>query len=216
MIPGSPVRRRRQGVYYGQQGVSLAGDLKGTVRNMPRLLFLNVRPWGFYLLILMPHGLWTTLKKGVTFSKLLLLVTLEEDSMQKKYRVGIVHLAMVKSRNWQGGATPRDRVQGTPTNFNTAYVKSNFKHTFIWISLRGGWFTALTWRRWHALDSVHSWELEIGFLLIMSGQYAAFVHLTYAYLFSDWYYVPCSLEMLGLQLWPKKMQNACLNKASVW
>lgn len=31
----------------------------------------------------MPHGLWTTLKKGVTFSKLLLLVTLQEDSRQK-------------------------------------------------------------------------------------------------------------------------------------
>lgn len=48
---------------------------------------------------------------------------------------------------------------------------------------------------------------EIGFLLLMSGQYATFVHLTYAYLFSDWYYVPCSLEMLGIQLWPKKMQK---------
>lgn len=31
----------------------------------------------------MPHGLWTTLKKGVNFLKFLLLVTLEEDSKQK-------------------------------------------------------------------------------------------------------------------------------------
>ena len=73
--------RRRQGVYYGQQGFSLAGDLKGTVRNT--VLFPNDRPWGFYLLILLPHGLWTTLKKGVNFLKFLLLVTLEEDSKQK-------------------------------------------------------------------------------------------------------------------------------------
>lgn len=140
MTPGSPVRRRRQGVYYGQRGFCLAGDLKGTLRNMPRLTFLNDRPWGFYLLNLMPHGLWTTLKKGVTFSKLLLLVTLEEDSRQK-------NTEWEQSISWC--STPFSKadidkeVLHQEIEFKAhqqiliLHVISNFKNTFICLEVAG-------------------------------------------------------------------------------
>lgn len=105
----SPVRRKTGSILWATGRQSCWGPQ----RNCEEHAWASLSEWqALRLLSTDSHAPWFCgphWRKGVTFSKLLLLVTLEEDSMQKKYRVGTVHPAMVKSRNWQGGATPRDR-----------------------------------------------------------------------------------------------------------